>query len=79
MQEYINAPVPFLMGMESGREVGEECVLVDLDKGQVHIPFDLPSLPAPGSFHLMKDVAGILQNAKESLDEEDVIWATASL
>lgn len=48
------------MGLESGREYGDECVLVDLDKGQVHIPFELPSLPAPGSFHLLKDIAGIL-------------------
>lgn len=63
------------MGIESA--TAGDFVLVDLDKGTVDIPYDIPSLPSPCSFHLLKELSAIVEAAKTG--SEHGPWTAASL
>ena len=66
MLEYLDAPVPFLMGtLQSNLQQirnKSEIVLVDLDSKKVHSEEDIPSLPAPIVSYLYKDLHNIVAN-----------------
>ena len=60
LQAYLDAPVPFLMGLEKGGPLSsEDYVIVDLDTGEVSSPHQLPSLPAPYATALAKQLQEI--------------------
>ena len=68
---YLDAPVPFLMGLEKGSQLdADEYAIVDLDTGTVSVPFQLPSLPAPHATHFAKLLRDIIHcNEYEKMSE----------
>lgn len=79
MLDYLGAPVPFLMGVAAGTPLPEECVIVDLDKSIVTVPFQLPSLPAPTATLLYKTLLAIIGTTLDNPSNDPWIWERSSL
>jgi len=78
LQAYLDAPVPFLMGLEKGCTLStEDYVIVDLDTGSISSPHQLPSLPAPYATELAKNLHLILHSNDHDKMAEN--WFAASL
>jgi hypothetical protein len=79
MLDYLGAPVPFLMGVLTGTPLPEDCVIVDLDKSVVTVPFQLPSLPAPTATLLYKTLLAIINTTNENPSKDPWIWERSTL
>lgn len=79
MEDYIYAPVPYLMGLDSVSITDDDFIIVNLDKSQVQIPFTIPSLPSPCSFHLLKDLESIINNVQSNTANDPNAWNQACL
>jgi len=65
INDYIEAPVPFIMGILRGNPAtSKECVRVDIDRGKVTLPdsIQLPSPPAPQTTLLYKELTEIMSS-----------------
>lgn len=79
MQDYIEAPVPYIMGVVKGNLTPSDSVIVDLDNSVVSIPTPLPSLPVPATYNFSKTLNSIIKNAREEGSANPLAWYQAIL
>jgi hypothetical protein len=65
IKDYLDAPVPFFMGISKNDNPKTDCIIIDLDTGKLQIPeyLELPAAPAPFTTKLAKDLREVLQSS----------------